>query len=133
MAEEIQHLSGGYFYFDPARAIKEGTPWDLYAEHVFSHLPTYLKDYASWLEGQISKLLANYGAKTQLRPSVERSYYTCRVSEKVTTITGRSLDRQVAELLTAVELVMHPSNPQGFDAQTIALLRYRQKRKTRKT
>lgn len=128
-------MSRGYFYFDPG-AITSGHPWDLYAKYEFSLLPTTLKDYASWLGEQVGKLLANYGANTYLRPLVERWFYTHRVSKKVKTITGRFLDRQVAELLNAVQLVMNPNKPdfdKGFDAQTIALLRYRRKRKTRKT
>lgn len=135
IAGELEHLSGSW-PFDPVRAITSERPLAIYAKREFPILPTTLRNYANWLAAQVNAVSGLMKLFYLRAPRGRLSLLTLQVSEQVKLITGRVCDPQVAELLNAADLVLNPGDLDSgdrFDEQTIALMRSREKRKTRKT
>jgi hypothetical protein len=142
IAQEVEHLRKNH-YFDPEQectffthqhAITAEGPLADFAKQQFRMLPATLGNYANWLEMRvhsISDLMKHFYRRTPRK----HSPFIHEVSAEVKVITGRFRDLEVANLLNAADRVLNPGH-QGsedrFNEATIALLRYRQKRKTPK-
>ena len=96
----------------------------------FWDLPPSLCDYADWLESQIEKIPV-MGNRAPRRGT---SQWKGHLSDRVKALTGRFHDKEVAELLNAVDLALHGegNGDRGIDAQTLADARSRHKKRKRK-
>ncbi len=137
MAEDVKGLSGSPF-FDPMRTattVLPDTDWDFARQGLYM-LPFCLEAYSNWLDERVKHVSAYMRYFYRRTPRGRLSAFTLHVSEQVKLLTGRLHDPEVAELLNAADLVLNPeiakTGPR-FDEQSIALLRYREKRKTPKT
>jgi hypothetical protein len=91
----------------------------------FWPLPSSLNDYADWIESQIEELPI-----PRSRARLRYALWTLHLSRRVKALTGRVCDRQVADLLNAVNLVLNgeKDSKRDFDALTIAQARARFKK-----
>lgn len=113
MAEELNKLLH-HDYFADERAID------------FSSLPSSLNDYADRIDSQIEELPI-----PRSHARLRYSQWALHLSRRVKALTGRVCDRQVADLLNAVNLVLNgeKDSKRDFDALTIAQARARFKKK----
>jgi hypothetical protein len=114
MAEEISKVQNGiYFQSD--------------APEEFASLHLRLVEYAFWLRSHIEQLpLGPVGGNRDLASIV-------RLSNYVKKHTGRFQDKEVAALIEAVRYVIYKDEEFGVDAQDLADIRSRYKRRTSKT
>ena len=113
MAEEINTLlCHGYFGQEQARE--------------FWPLPSSLNGYANWVESQI-ELSRVSGSRTRYR----YPQWIVHLSSRVKALTGRFYDKEVAEILNAVDWALNGEGDsnKGFDVQMIIDCRSRHKRK----
>ena len=98
-----------------------------YARQFWS-LPSSLSDYADWMTSRIEKMPMN-------RARHGNPQWAVHLSRRAKALTGHFCDKEVAQLLNAVDLALNGERDRdmGFDAQTIADFRFRRKRKVPKT
>jgi hypothetical protein len=97
----------------------------------FSSLPSKLNDYADWIKSQLEKIPVR-GDRARVRGQPGWKYH---LSRRVKALTGRFYDIEVARLINAVNVALNGerASEKGVDAQTLADVRSRHKRKAPKT
>jgi hypothetical protein len=127
-ANSIERLNRSFF-FSPDHAINQKAPLAHYGKNQFLRLPTTLRLYAAWMEAWAKQI---HGLQQKRYPPHRgHSPFIGYISTLTKLATGKFCDLLVSEVLNAADIVLNPTKPKSerrFHPQTIADLRFRQKK-----
>jgi hypothetical protein len=130
MADEVEKINSGLIC-PPEPSSEPRSQLDFLVGHSISMLPVILRYYAAAVNVETEKFSAVMKEfPPRQRESPHPGAFLLSLIVKIS--SGRFHDREVAELLNAADLVLNPGKQdrdKGFDAQTLADLRSRRKRK----